>query len=250
MQKALIGITSGYAAPSENRDFCRTSDIVYADLNYARCIARAGGLPVLLPYADGDDLIGQMSAQLDGLLFSGGEDVHPSHYGQSVVVDNCTSSEIRDRFELSLVREFLKTRKPVLAVCRGIQLLNTAMGGTLIQDLPVQASQMHHAQKVPTAIPTHQVRFREDSRLFHIFGTAFLEINSHHHQAVDYVAPDLRVTGWSEEGVVEAVENRGRGYIIGVQWHPERLAETHSMHQLLFEDFVNKCETGHGGSDG
>lgn len=237
----LIGVTPGFAGPSDARDFCRSADIVYCDASYLRCVEAAGGIPILLPHAGGerlDDLV----ELVDGLLLTGGEDVHPGRYGQDLRYHNGTISEARDGFELELTRRFLPSGKPILAVCRGIQVLNVAMEGTLIQDLPAESRQFHHSQRAATTVPTHSVRLREDSHIARAVGETVLEVNSHHHQAVDRVAPELTAVGWSEEEVVEAVESRGEAYIVGVQWHPERLAATRSIQHRIFESFVQACQ--------
>ncbi|MDD5088691.1 MAG: gamma-glutamyl-gamma-aminobutyrate hydrolase family protein, partial [bacterium] len=147
-------------------------------------------------------------------------------------------SESRDDFEFRLVRKFFETRKPILAICRGTQLVNVLLGGTLIQDLPAQAGISHHAQTSPADCPVHGVEFRDDSRLAHVFGAKMIEVNSTHHQAVEKLGEELCLSGWSEEGVVEAFEHRIHPFLIGVQWHPERLAEARNDHQKLFDDFV------------
>jgi putative glutamine amidotransferase len=236
----LIGVTPGFAGPSDARDFCRAADILYCDVSYLRCVEAAGGVPVLLPHLNGESL-GHVVEQIDGLLLTGGEDVHPGRYGQEIRFQNGAISQARDGFEIELLRAFLPSGKPVLAVCRGIQVLNVVTGGTLIQDLPAETRQLHHAQRAATTVPTHSVRLLERSRLARAVGATVLEVNSHHHQAVDRVAPELTAVGWSEEGIVEAVESRGEAYIVGVQWHPERLAATRGIQHRIFESLVQAC---------
>jgi putative glutamine amidotransferase len=236
----LIGVSPGYAGPSEARNFCRTADILYIDQNYLRRIEEAGGLPLLLPHTDDATVIGELAARLDGLLMTGGEDVHPERYGQNIL-NGTEVSAARDRFEFHLFEIFFATRKPILAICRGIQVVNVALGGTLTQDIPIQLGMTHHSQQVSSAKPTHGVRLAENSRLARIFGQTLLEVNSHHHQGIDQPAPDLSVVGWSEEGIPEAVEHRKHPYLIGVQWHPERLTERKEIQERLFADFVAAC---------
>ena len=239
--RPLIGATPGYAGPSEARNFCRTAEIVYSDLNYLRRLEEAGGIPLLLSHTDDPEMMRELADELDGLMLTGGEDIHPNHYGQEV--HNGTEvNAARDQFELHLLDAFLKTGKPILAICRGFQVVNVALGGTLIQDLATQAGIFHHVQRAPTATPTHEVRLDERCRLAGIYGVTQLEVNSHHHQAVDRPAPDLVVVGWSEEGIPEAFEHREHPYLLGVQWHPERLASRYEMQEKLFVDFVNACK--------
>jgi putative glutamine amidotransferase len=236
----MIGVSPGYAGPSDLRPFCRTAEILYIDQNYPRRVEEAGGIPVLLSHTDDPEAMRQLAQRLDGLLFTGGEDVNPSLYGQDVH-DATEVAEARDKFEFHLFRLFVETGKPILAICRGFQVINVALGGTLIQDIPTQAGVAHHAQRVPSSNPTHEVRLEESCRLSRVFGETLLRVNSHHHQGVDKPAPPLRVVGRSEEGVAEAMEHRGHPYLVAVQWHPERLASCYALQQKLFVDFVAAC---------
>ena len=241
--RPLIGITPGYAGPDPRRDFVKFSDMNFCDLNYSRRVERAGGLPLILAHAheDQESQIEQLIATLDGLLLTGGDDVHPRHYGQEWFETAVLPASERDDFELPLTRAFLATGKPILGICRGIQLVNVAMGGSLVQDIPHFVGPTHHSQNAFTAIPTHQVRLAEDCRLARVFQGVTVDVNSHHHQAVDRLAEGFRVVGRSEEGIVEVIEHEQHPYLIGVQWHPERLGGDAFMHQELFDDFVRAC---------
>lgn len=240
MKRPLIGVSPGYAGPSPLRNFCRTADILYCDHDYLRRVEEAGGLPVLLSHTDDPSAMRELASQLAGLLLTGGEDVDPAHYGQDLQSGTQVNGA-RDKFEIHLIQVFLETRKPILAICRGFQVVNVALGGTLIQDIPAQTGVMHHAQRAPTGVPTHDVRLDEKSRLARVFGETVLEVNSHHHQGIDQSALSLRVVGWSEEGIAEAVEHRDHPYLIAVQWHPERLSGRYEMQEKLFVDFVEAC---------
>jgi putative glutamine amidotransferase len=239
----LIGIATGYAGPDPNRAFVRLGNLNYCDLNYSRRVERAGGLPIFLPHLheDVDARIAQTASMLDGLLLTGGEDVDPTHYGQDWFACDTPPARERDHFELPLVRAFFETGKPMLGICRGIQLINVAMGGTLVQDIPHFVGPTHHSQSAETTESTHQVSLDESSRLARIFGAVTVDVNSHHHQAVDRAAAGVKVVGRSEEGIVEAIEHAQHPYLIGVQWHPERLGGDAFAHQELFDDFVRAC---------
>jgi putative glutamine amidotransferase len=239
--KPLIGVTPGLAGPSENREFARASDVLYCGVDYVNRIAEAGGVPVLLTLTEDPDAIHRMVDVMDGLLLTGGEDVDPELYGQEPLMPGMIALAERDRFELELLKQFLVTEKPVLAICRGHQVLNVALGGTLIQDIPSVNGVVHHSQSTPPPATTHHVELREDSLAAHVLGTTSVNVNSYHHQAVDHVAPSLRVTGRSEEGFVEALEHNKLPYVMGVQWHPERLCVDGSNQHLLFESFVDAC---------
>jgi putative glutamine amidotransferase len=236
----MIGVTAGWAGPSPSRDFCRSADVLYCDQNYLRRIEEAGGIPILLPHVEDDAALKKIAAMLDGLLFTGGEDVNPMHYGQDLHPETAVA-EARDRFEIRFLTHFVATGRPILAICRGIQLINVGLGGTLIQDIPSQTGSLHHSQSVPTVTPTHEVQLLESSRLARLFGATMLEVNSHHHQAVDRLGAGLQAVGWSEDGIIEAVEHKDRPFIIGVQWHPERLSSRAEIQSRLFAGFVDAC---------
>lgn len=240
----LIGVTAGWADRTRAASLTRNGDLHYCESAYLRSIETSGGIPVLIPSISNRELVEEFAARLDGLLLTGGEDVHPRRYGQELLFDSCVISEPRDEFEFALAGEFLKTGKPVLGICRGCQLLNVLLDGTLIQDLPNQAGIVHHAQTFPADRPAHEVQLRKDSRVARCFGSTMIEVNSTHHQAVEKIGGGLRVTGWSEEGIVEAFEHRTHPHLMGVQWHPERLASERNGHHHLFCDFVQACMSG------
>jgi putative glutamine amidotransferase len=239
----LIGVTPGHAGPSTGREFCRSADILYCDVNYLRRIEEAGGIPVLLPHLD-HDKIPEILQDLDGLMLTGGEDVHPERYGQEFLTDNCSISEARDHAEFALFHAYFSYGRPILAICRGVQLVNVALGGTLIQDIPSQCGVMHHSQKEPTELPTHEVQLAEKSRLIQIFGESYLPVNSHHHQAVDQPGRDLEPSAWTDEGIIEGIEHQTHPYLMGVQWHPERLLSCLPVQRKLFHDFIRATRHG------
>ncbi len=204
--KPLIGIT---AANDGAHQFC---------INRAYCdaILRAGGVPVLLP-----PCIDPAEAfRLDGILLSGGGDIDPRLFGLSdfdpQTVD--VSSPERDAFELMLARLAYQRNFPTFGICRGIQVMNAALGGTLFLDIP------HHLQVHARKYPSHVVRIRESTRLRAIMGEKTAAVNSIHHQAVDRIAGGLRVCAVSDDGIVEALEAPDKRFYLGVQWHPEHLA--------------------------
>ena len=234
----LIGVTTAWADRAKAASLTRNGDLVYCETSYCRCVERAGGIPALIPVVRDGSFPGRLTERLDGLLLTGGEDVHPRRYGQDILFDSCVISEARDEFEFRLAAEFLATGKPMFAICRGCQLVNVLLGGTLMQDVSNQAGICHHAQTTAADQPSHRVELREGSRLATCFSKTMIEVNSTHHQAVERLGEALRLTGWSEEGVVEALEHRTHPFLVGVQWHPERLAEKSNGHQRLFDHFV------------
>ncbi|SNR24768.1 gamma-glutamyl-gamma-aminobutyrate hydrolase family protein [Blastococcus mobilis] len=184
--------------------------------SYADAVAGAGGEPVLLPTGA---ISAEVVARLDGLIVAGGADVDPARYGQAAGPRTTVVRPERDESELTALQAALDRDLPVLAICRGMQLLNVALGGDLVQHLPdVEDTGVHD----PGAGLYHrrEVRTEPGSALHRLLGPTG-PVACHHHQALARIAPDLTPSAWAEDGVVEAVEAPGRGFCLGVQWHPE-----------------------------
>ncbi len=231
----IIGITT-----SVNED----ESVLQMNRSYPAAIAQAGGLPVLLPLTGSGAAIGYYAAMCDGLLLSGGDDIDPSAYGEAQSWRCGTVNPPRDAFELALCREFLRLRKPILAICRGIQLLNVALGGTLYQDLQSELpDSLAHQQKQLPRYTSHPATIAEGSLLSGICGTEAIAVNSHHHQAVAIPGHGLTITATAPDGVIEAIELPGHPFCLGVQWHPERLWDQPDtkIHARLFTAFVEAC---------
>ena len=206
--------------------------------DHIRCILDAGGLPVMLPVAAGAENAPHYVDMLDGLLIPGGEDVTPFLYGQEPVPQVKLIRRDKDDFEMALIRAAVAQHKPVFGICRGQQLINVTLGGTLVQDVPTQGGSISHHQD--GAIPDellHSVEIEKDSHLYKLFGKTRLEVNTYHHQAVKEAAPDLRVVATAPDGIVEAIESKD-GYVFGVQWHPECLCKKYPEFLALFRRLV------------
>jgi gamma-glutamyl-gamma-aminobutyrate hydrolase PuuD len=184
--------------------------------SYVDCVVKAGGVPVLLPSV-GDDT-SALSA-VDGVMLAGGADVDPARYGQDVHEKTVTRPE-RDGFEFALVRDALDRGLPVLGVCRGMQVLNVALGGTLTQHLPESVGHGDH-QPAPAVYGHNRATFAESSRTAAIFG-AETKVQCYHHQSVAELGAGLKAVGWASDGTVEAIEAPGEEFVLGVQWHPEQ----------------------------
>ena len=190
---------------------------------YIAAVQDAGGVPVLVSPAHDEAGIRDLIAVSHGLVLTGGEDVDPARYGQSPHPAAGAPNQPRDSMEVLALQAALERGVPILAICRGMQLLNVAMGGTLVQDLPSQRpGGVIHEQEAPIGHRWHGARVLPGSALHEIFGTEDLFINSFHHQGVDRLAPGLRATVWAEDGLVEGVEATEHAWVRGVQWHPER----------------------------
>ncbi len=190
------------------------------DRAYVTAVLRAGALPLVLPVLD-PARAAAVAAGLDGIVLSGGGDVDPALYGGGVVPELRGLDARRDGYELALVRHALALGLPVLGTCRGCQLLNVAMGGTLVPDLGDGA--VRHCARDRWGESVHTVSVLEGSLLRTIVGSGVIGVNSLHHQAVAQVGSGLRAVGWADDGVIEAVEGVGGRRLLGVQWHPELL---------------------------
>lgn len=207
---------------------------------YVRAVAAAGGLPLLIPNLDGERHAGAVLAAVDGLLLTGGVDVDPAHYGDLPAPRLGRVSPERDALEIPLVRAALEAGMPVLAVCRGLQVLNVAAGGSLIQDIAGEVPRaIKHYQQAPRWHATHPVEIVPGTRLSELLGACTVQVNSFHHQAVDRVAPGFTVNAWSPDGLIEGIELPDpERFVVGVQWHPETLWERVPVFRRLFEGLV------------
>jgi putative glutamine amidotransferase len=200
---------------------------------YADAVAAAGGLPLLLPPVD-PDLAASAVAATDGVIIAGGADVDPARYGAQRSPHTGPPQEHRDAWELALVAAALRSSVPLLGICRGMQVLAVALGGTLEQHLPDVVGSADHAPE-PGRFASHDVRLAADSHLGRLLGQR-LTVATHHHQAVAEVPAELGPTGWADDGTVEAVEHRDGRWVVGVQWHPEAYEGA-----ALFAGFVRAC---------
>ena len=229
--KKIVGITCGRlmkdGEPHRN----------YVNCSYSDAIAAAGGLAVLLPVGAPGDAAAYLD-RIDGLLLPGGIDVDPHHFGQEPHPKLGETDGGQDVFEIAVAREAWKRRMPILTICRGIQLLNVALGGTLIQDLPsLEPSNVAHRQTAPRPEPTHEVVVERNSLLYGLVGERFA-VNSFHHQALGEIAPELRIVGRAPDGVVEAVESDAHPRLLALQCHPEEMAVCSPAAQAIFRQFV------------
>jgi putative glutamine amidotransferase len=204
---------------------------------YAEGVLRAGGLPILLAPVEADALLAEQLDGLDGLLLTGGDDYDPALYGQERHEATELLHPRRSDYDVRLARAAVARGLPVLGICGGAQLLNIALGGTLLQDVPSQWPGAHRHSRTLGSRPTHAVSVEPGSRLAGIVGAGEVETNSSHHQALDAVAPGLRVVARAPDGIIEAVEGTGRGFLLAVQWHPERLLDR-PLHLALFEALI------------
>ena len=223
---------------------------------YVRAVARANAASLLVPNLTDKTLLRAIYELLDGLLLSGGEDVDPAHYGEPRHEKCGSVAPIRDEVELTLTRWAMEDKKPLLAICRGIQVLNVALGGSLYQDIQAQvqgADEHDWHPGYPRDRLSHTVTVIPQTRLAHILGMDFLRqpfdkaqdmalpVNSMHHQAIKEVAPGLTIAARASDNLVEAMEAECHPFALGVQWHPEELADTDARAQRIFDALVEAC---------
>lgn len=209
---------------------------------YMDAAIAAGALPVMLPLTDDAEQLGQLFHMCDGILLTGGHDVSPELYGAKPLGACEACSPERDRMETKLLEMALAADKPVLGICRGIQLLNAALGGTLWQDLPSQhPSEIAHRMRPPYDAAAHMVTVLPDTPLAELLGAGELPVNSRHHQAVRGLAAPLRAMAVSPDGLVEAAWYPGKRFVWGVQWHPEHSWRSDPAAMRIFKKFTDAC---------
>jgi len=213
-------------------------------LDYLEAVKRAGGDPVVL--APGDVEPDRAVVELDGLLLTGGRDVDPTLFGEPPHATAEEAEPGRDQFEIDLVRAAVARNLPLLGICRGMQVINVALGGTLIQDIPNQmpGAQNHDVTDAPITL-AHEVWVTRESQLGRALGDRLseddsCEVNSRHHQAVGRLGDGVEATATSPDGVVEGLERSGTRFCVGVQWHPENFWRTGEF-RPLFEAFIDAC---------
>lgn len=231
--KPLIGITSSY----DRKDSRFVLPEAYVD-----AVLGAGGYPVILPVSGNIKEVDFYIKKVKGVIFSGGIDVDPLLFGEEPQPGLGEINPERDRFEMMLIKAALEAKRAILGICRGIQILNIACGGTVLQHIPGNIEKpLKHSQSAPKWHPTHTVSVAEGTLLGKIIGTGKTLVNSFHHQAVKKVADGFKISAVSCDGVIEAIENPGYRFVMGVQWHPECMYTHDEKTRKLFEAFVNSC---------
>lgn len=212
---------------------------------YVNALIKAGGSPVLIPLNTDESQLEEVLSALDGLVLSGGGDIHSRFFNDDLHPTVTDADEQRDRYDLSLVRIAARKQLPIFGICRGQQVINVALGGNLIQDIPSQLPQstILHSQQEPREVGTHTVSIDPSSQLFKIVKSDQLLVNSIHHQAVKDLAPGFRAVAYAPDGVVEGIESEDGYSIFGVQWHPEHMAMAGDpVMESLFDHVVSEAD--------
>ena len=233
MTKPIIGVT----APIQDN----------GDLNlfhsYIHAIESAGGAPIIIPYLDDNETLFQAISICDGILFTGGVDVEPERYGEERAPE-CGEAQLkRDELELKIFDMIRESNMPVMAICRGAQLVNVALGGTLYQDIYAHyGTTLPHKTTEPRHGYAHSVAVVEGSPLYNLWGVTEARINTFHHQAIKALGKGLKVMAKAEDGIIEAVYAEGERYLRAYQWHPERLCDADDNNRAVFTDFIRECQ--------
>ena len=238
MKKPIIAITSSTDLNPDRLNDNRT----LVSLDYSDSIINSGGIPVILPITDNAEIIKEQVEYFDGLILSGGGDPDPNLYGEDCLQDLGNITPERDTFELAILEEFLKTKKPIFGICRGLQLMNVFYKGTLYQDIKYVNTNIQHKQKWLADLPTHNINILEkDNILFEIFGKK-TRTNSFHHQMIKDLGNELTVIATANDGIIEAIQNKNHPFFYGVQWHPEMMASKGNLGmKRIFDKFVESC---------
>ena len=225
-KRPIIGITTSRS----------DSGKIHMNPAYFNAVYDCGGIGVLLARTTDPERLRSYAEEFDGFIFSGGVDVDPAYYGETIAFDSVEIDKERDDFEFGLFREVIATKKPILGICRGEQMINVAMGGSLYQHI-----EGHRQTKLNGDSP-QAVRVLADTRLGAVIGETDIFTNTFHHQAVKAVAPELIASAYAEDGTVEAVESPTHPFLLAVQWHPEMLYSEKESARKIFEAFIEAAK--------
>lgn len=237
MPKPVMGLTTSRTSRTSKTPKFGANEL------YAEAISNAGGLPVLIPLNISNNDLDSLINHLDGILFTGGNDIDPRQYGNQPHPKVEGVDKDRDRVEIYLVEKMLQSGKPFMGICRGFQVINVALGGTLYEHLPEQfpGNVIHDNHDLPRNFLAHSVRVEPDNHLSKIFSSNQVDVNSLHHQGVRKLAQELLPTAFAPDGLIEAFELAGVSFGMAVQWHPEELLAYAGMRKL-FEEFIHSCQ--------
>lgn len=225
---------------TEATNIINERNAAFAPRPLIEAVVKLGGLPVILPSVAPELAVDYLDL-FDGVIFAGGADVDPTFFNEEPHQHLGTTYLKRDRFEIALLKQALPANKAIMGICRGMQLINIALGGSVYQDLSEDPRQtLKHAQDAPGNLPSHHVTVQADSRLFRLVGQRPY-VNSRHHQALHQIAPHLRVTAVADDQVPEAVESTTTDQVLAVQWHPENMFKHYQYSQALFADLIKRA---------
>ncbi len=237
--RPLIGITCSREVGGAWGSYSPGHYMDYTFDEYSRAICDSGGAPVLIPVAQNRVSLLAIISRMDGLILSGGPDINPRFYGEEPAEGLGEIDQDLDRMELDVANIALKKDLPIFAICRGIQILNVSQGGTLYQDIKRQVPEpLNHTQKARKSANTHSVLIEKQTLLYDIVKRRKIWVNGKHHQALKDLAPGLKISAVATDGIVEAIEDPAKKFVIGVQWHPEGTWKEDTNSKKLFRAFV------------
>jgi putative glutamine amidotransferase len=241
MTSIWVGVSCNYMS-AEPRKFYPKKELQYAENSLLQSVSLAGGVPLLLPFLEPlhtpEKTASLFLERLDAVLIAGGADIDPAEYNEALVEERWRGYPPRDRLEIALIHEARRQKKPILGICRGHQLLNVALGGSLYQDLPsMRPSDITHRDQEAYDKLGHLIRVESNSHLARLLGAGEQRVNSVHHQGIKQLAKGLIATAFSPDGLIEAVEGEG---CLGIQWHPEWMQDQEAG-RVIFQDFISRA---------
>lgn len=240
-KKPIIGIVLDYETRNTAKGGYSDAPWYALRTDYAKAIAKNGGIPVHIPYSEG--LIEEYTDLCDGILIPGGEyDIHPSYYGKKLIKEVNFSTNDRTKFELALLKRIMDKEILFLGICAGQQLLNIGLGGSLYEDIGTQIKTniLHRDHGKSQDALVHPIEVISNTKLEKIFKTKIINVNSHHHQSIKDLGEDLIVNARALDGVIEGIEHKSHPFCIGVEWHPEY--ETNKEETMLFKSFIDAAQ--------
>lgn len=236
MKKPIIGIVANVMTIDHGLTI--GAERAYLNQDYINAVLKVGGIPIILPVVDDLTIIEEQISFCDGIIISGGQDIHPKFYGENQHKKLGEVDSDVDRYQLELAQIAIFKDMPLLGICRGMQLINVASGGTLYQDLSEKSDDiLKHLQSGKRYDICHNIRIEEGSILYAVFGSS-TKVNSYHHQAVKDLGEGLSITAVADDGIVEGIEMKGKKFVVGVQWHPEMMIAGGSEMEGFFKRFV------------
>lgn len=232
--KSIIGVTSNV----------KDEKLLTTGLDNIKAVLGEQGIPMVLPNILDKQAIHEIAVNIDGVLVTGGGDIDPTLFGEEPHPNLGSICPERDEFEFNLIKEMLQLDKPVLAICRGCQIMNIAVGGDMYQDIYSQISSelLQHYQKAPRNHASHFVELKEGTLFKKLMNDSKLKVNSFHHQAVRELGDDFQVSAVSSDGIIEAYESTKHKFAMGIQWHPENFYPKGNMYaKKLFKAFIHAC---------
>lgn len=238
-KRPVVGLTMSY-------DFAIKRERYYIPVEYVQVTREVGGIPLLLPSVNDDETIDEFAERIDCLILTGGGDIDPERFHREPLPALGDVDPLRDEFEFKLISRALERKIPVLGICRGMQVLVAATGGTLIQDIESEVDKpLQHRQKAPPWAGSHRIEVFENTCLYSILQCKEIKVNSFHHQAVLDAGPYFRVSARTSDGIIEAVESRnGDVFVLGVQWHPELMWQRDEMSLGIFQGLTQSVVKG------